>query len=317
MMSKIPKNDFSIYSLTFGILFILQYIFREFLLPVFPFMPSSGANLAALGLIGTFSVVAMTVVAPMVIWESRRVMLRLTYFVASIIMGWGGIALGFLYPQYYLSTPWIIASLALCILTAVSILQVAVSSIKSLALLPLLILELISLYQYMINILTEYALIPSINLSTYLVYPSIYMLIAGSVSLLALSIYVRPRRGLLIEYLVGAVISILLSEPMYQLLIYNRFMQSIMGEVAAMGLGILAPPSYLPALVIVMGIYIFSLIALVSRAIMGEPLMGYYALAALIYIGTAFVVHALSIYFVVTITASVALINSLKTVNNK
>lgn len=256
-MMRINKSDFSIYSTAFGIFFLLQYAFREFLLPVFPFMPSSSSNMTALGLVGTFAVMAMTVVAPMVIWESKRLRLRLVYFAAAVIMGgWGGgIAFSLVYPQYYLSTPWVVASLILCAVTAVSLIQALIyGGIKSLALLPLILLQLIAMYQYAVNVATEYMLIPYPNPSSYLVYPMMYLLIIGALSLLAMSIWVKPRRSVLIGYAIGAIFGALVAVPMYQLLAYNRFMQSIMGEVVAMGgLGILAPPSYLPMLSIVMG----------------------------------------------------------------
>ncbi len=314
-MPRINKSDFSIYSTAFGILFLLQYAFREFLLPVFPFMPSSSSNMTALGLVGTFSVMAMTVVAPMVIWESKKLKLRLVYFAAAVVMGWGGIAFSLIYPQYYLTTPWVAASLILCAVTVASLIQVLIyGGIKSLALLPLIMLQLIAMYQYAVNVATEYMLIPYPNPSSYLVYPMMYLLMMGAASLLAVSIWTKPRRSVLIGYVIGAVSGALVAVPMYQLLAYNRFMQSIMGEVAAMGLGILAPPSYLPTLSIVMGIYVFSLVAMLARSLSGEPIMGFYALAALIFVGTAFAVHALSIYFIAAMTAAAALANYSKAV---
>ncbi|GGP19912.1 hypothetical protein GCM10007981_05510 [Thermocladium modestius] len=255
----------------------------------------------------------MTVVAPMVIWESKRLRLRLVYFAAAVIMGWGGIAFSLVYPQYYLSTPWVVASLILCAVTAVSLIQALIyGGIKSLALLPLILLQLIAMYQYAVNVATEYMLIPYPNPSSYLVYPMMYLLIIGALSLLAMSIWVKPRRSVLIGYAIGAIFGALVAVPMYQLLAYNRFMQSIMGEVVAMGLGILAPPSYLPMLSIVMGIYVFSFVVMLARSLSGEPIIGFYALAALIFIGTAFAVHALSIYFIAAMTAAAALANSSK-----
>ncbi len=82
------NRDQTVLVALFSVLFILYFIFREFLFYVAPFMPSTGINMADLELIGTFSVFGLEVVIPFMLYFIRIPLSRI-YFLVTVLMLWG------------------------------------------------------------------------------------------------------------------------------------------------------------------------------------------------------------------------------------
>ncbi|ADN50621.1 hypothetical protein [Vulcanisaeta distributa] len=301
------NRDQTVLVALFSVLFILYFIFREFLFYVAPFMPSTGINMADLELIGTFSVFGLEVVIPFMLYFIRIPLSRI-YFLVTVLMLWGGTLLSILYPMYYMTIPWVIGSLVYAALTVLSLIALVYElRIKSLPLAPLILLQLISLALYIANVLTEYFAFSLGGLSPYLVYPMLYLAGIGGVVLLIYSIYIliinRINTKLILGYVSAAVLGLLMAYPLYSLTIYNSFMSHIMSMVFAMGLGILAPPSSMPLIAVFIGIYTYSIIALVISGIMNKMPMHYLiAVASLIYVTTAFIEHAIIVIFAAVLT---------------
>ncbi len=200
-------------------------------------------------------------------------------------------------------------SLVYAALTVLSLIALVYElRIKSLPLAPLILLQLISLALYIANVLTEYFAFSLGGLSPYLVYPMLYLAGIGGVVLLIYSIYIliinRINTKLILGYVSAAVLGLLMAyPPLYSLTIYNSFMSHIMSMVLAMGLGILAPPSSMPLIAVFIGIYTYSIIALVISGIMNKMPMHYLiAVASLIYVTTAFIEHAIIVIFAAVLT---------------
>lgn len=184
------NRDQTVLVALFSVLFILYFIFREFLFYVAPFMPSTGINMADLELIGTFSVFGLEVVIPFMLYFIRIPLSRI-YFLVTVLMLWGGTLLSILYPMYYMTIPWVMGSLVYAALTVLSLIALVYElRIKSLPLAPLILLQLISLALYIANVLTEYFAFSLGGLSPYLVYPMLYLAGIGGVVLLIYSIYI-------------------------------------------------------------------------------------------------------------------------------
>jgi len=307
------KDHIVLFSL-FSLLFLLQFIFREFLFYLTPFMPSTGINMTYLELIGTFSIFGLGVVIPFLL-HMLKIPLRFVYLVVTTIMLWGGTILSLVYPTYYMTLPWILGSIALTALTILSLITVIYElRATSIPMIPLILLQILSLTLYLANVMTEYFALPLGGLSPYFTYPMLYLAGIGGVALLVYSIYViiadrKINVKVLIGYAVAAVIGFFMAYPLYELTLYNSFMAHMMSMVFAMGLGILASPSSMPLVAIFMGIYTYSIIALIiNGAFTGSPIRYVMAVASLVYLVTAFVEHALVIMFAPIIVVSNALI---------
>ena len=303
-------RDQAILTMLFSLLFLLYFVFREFLFYVAPFMPSSGINMANLELIGTFSVFSLEIVIPFLLYFIRIPLSRV-YFIITLLILWGGTLLSFLYPMYYMTIPWIAGSLAYTALTILSLITLIYElRTRSIPLLPLILLQLMSLTLYIANVLTEYFALPLGGLSPYFVYPMLYLAGIGGITLLIYSIYPLINRGrlsmrLVLGYVFAAVMGVIMAYPLYMLTAYNGFMSHIMSMVFAMGLGILAPPASMPLIAVFVGIYVYSIIALViSGVVSNSPMQYIIAIASLIYVTMAFVEHAIMVVFasVLTIT---------------
>ncbi|BDR92824.1 hypothetical protein [Vulcanisaeta souniana] len=311
------SRDQTILMVLFSVLFLLYFIFREFLFYVAPFMPSTGINMVDLELIGTFSVFGLEIVIPFMLYLIKAP-LSGVYFIITVLMLWGGTLLSILYPMYYMSIPWVIGSLIYVALTVLSLITLIYElRIKSLPLIPLILLQLASLILYIANVLTEYFALPLGDLSPYFVYPMLYLAGIGSIALLIYSTYALIIEGkvnarLILGYVAAAVLSVSMAYPLYTLTMYNGFMSHIMSMVFAMGLGILSPPSSMPLIAVFMGIYTYSIIALVISGIMNKiPMYYLVAVASLIYVTTAFIEHAIIVIFasVLTITNLIIYLN--------
>ena len=320
MANKINNNlffvglsiDYNILFALFSLLFLLQFIFREFLFYLAPFMPSGGLNMTGLELIGTFSVFGLEVVIPFLLYLIK-IPMRAVYLAVLTAMLWGGTLLGLIYPEYYMSAPWLIGSIAVAALTALS-LAVAVYELgrRSAPLMPLMLLQFASLILYLADVLTEYFAAPLGGLGPYFVYPMLYLAGIGGLALAAYAIYPlvagRPSAKALVGHAAAALAGLAMAYPLYQLTDYNNFMSHIMSMVFAMGLGIPAPPSYMPLVAAFTGIYVYALIALVVDGVVNKsPIMHTAAVASLVYLTTAFVTHALIVTFASVILASNAL----------
>ena len=300
------NRDQAVLVALFSVLFLLYFIFREFLFYVAPFMPSTGVNMVDLELIGTFSVFGLEIAIPFLLY-AVKVPLSRVYLAVTLLMLWGGTILSFLYPTYYMTMPWVVGSLAYAAFTMLSLLVLVYElRIKSIPLIPLVLLQLASLALYMANVLTEYFAAPLGGLSPYFVYPMLYLAGAGGAALLIYSIYSlimaigsgRIGVKLILGQVLALVMGIALAYPLYELTVYNGFMSHIMSMVFAMGLGILAPPASMPLVAVFMGIYVYSIIALViNGAINHSPMQYLTAVAALVYVTTAFIEHAIIVVF--------------------
>jgi hypothetical protein len=305
--------DYTVLFTLFSLLFLLQFIFREFLFYVAPFMPSSGVNMTALELVGTFSIFGLEVVIPFLLYLIR-IPMRTVYLVILTTMLWGGTLLSFIYPGYYMTAPWLIGSIAVASLTMLSLIIVIYElGRRSTPLIPLIILQFASLILYVADVLTEYFALPLGGLGPYFVYPMLYLAGIGVLVLTAYTIYPlltgRFNIKVLVGYIIAALVGFAMAYPLYQLTIYNSFMSHIMSMVFAMGLGVLAPPSYMPLLAVFMGMYIYAIIALSINGIVSKsPIMYTIAVASLIYLTTAFMTHALIATFASIVLVSNALI---------
>jgi len=290
-------------------LFLVQFTFRQFLQPILPFTPAPTGPLTIMGLVGTFSVAALAVVTPALIYETR-VPLRLLYFTVAMIALWGGVALSYLYPHYYYSWPWLTLSMVLWGLTILAVVM-ALTSMRPMELalmMPIIALQLISLVIYMINIVTEYYLTPLEGVVTQLTYPMLLLTLIGALTLTVLALMgIRVGKWSLVGYVASALTAIALAAPLYSLTINNGFMQHIMDMVFAMGFGILAPPTSIPFMTIVLGLYIFSSLTLIVNGVVNSRRYLHLAAIAVTYVSTAYVPHVLSIYFTSVIASSLSL----------
>ena len=94
-MPELGSADSKYYGVLFSLflaLFLVQFVFRQFLQPILPFTPAPTGPLTIMGLVGTFGVAALAVVTPALIYETR-VPLRPLYFTVTVIALWGGVAL--------------------------------------------------------------------------------------------------------------------------------------------------------------------------------------------------------------------------------
>ena len=300
------NKDQSVLVALFSALFLLYFIFREFLFYVAPFMPSTGVNMVYLELVGTFSVFGLEIVIPFLLYVISIPLSRV-YLAVTLLMLWGGTILSFLYPTYYMTVPWVMGSLVYAALTMLSLLvSLYELRAKSAPLIPLILLQLLSLILYVANVLTEYFAAPLGGLSPYFVYPMLYLAGAGGIALLIYSIYslimVASSRGINVKLILGQILALVmgvaLAYPLYELTAYNSFMSHIMSMVFAMGLGILAPPASMPLIAVFVGIYVYSIITLIiNGAINHSPMQYLTAIAALIYVTTAFIEHAIIVVF--------------------
>lgn len=309
-----PDRDQIVLIILFSVLFLLYFIFREFLFYVAPFMPGSGASTAGLELIGTFSVFGLEIAIPFLLYMAKVPLGRI-YFAATLVMLWGGSALSIVFPTYYMTAPWVMGSLAYAALTMLSLLTLLYElRIKSAPLIPLILLQLVSLVLYIANVLTEYFAAPLGGLGPYLVYPMLYLAGAGGVSILAYSIYSlysgkRVNIKLILGHIFAALMGVATAYPLYELTAYNGFMSGIMSMVFAMGLGVLAPPAWMPLVAAFMGIYVYSIIALAISGVLNRSPMQYLtAIAALVYVTTAFIEHAIVVVFAAVLTATALMI---------
>ncbi|WP_237698230.1 hypothetical protein [Thermoproteus uzoniensis] len=272
-------------------------------------MPSPGPGVSYLELVGTFAVFGIEVVIPFLLYVAETPLSKI-YLVAVTAAMWGGTLLSFIYSQYYMTVPWILVSIIVASLTVLSLVTVlAEIGLRSAPLWPLIALQILSLLLYLANVLTEYFAAPFGGLGPYLVYPMLYLAATGGLSLLAYALYsmARTRIGLksALGYAAAAVLALLLAYPLYQLTIYNNFMAGIMSMVFAMGMGVLIPPQAMPIAAIFAGIYVFSIIALVVNGVVAKsPIRSATAVAALVYLTTAFVEHAVMVIFASIITVS-------------
>jgi len=311
-MPELGSADSKYYGVLFSLflaLFLVQFVFRQFLQPILPFTPAPTGPLTIMGLVGTFGVAALAVVTPALIYETR-VPLRPLYFTVTVIALWGGVALSFFYPHYYYSWPWLILSVVLWGLTILAVVM-ALTSMRPMELalmMPIVVLQFISLVIYILNIVTEYYLTPLEGVVTQLAYPMLLLTLIGALTLTILaSMGIRASKWGLLGYAISALTAVALAMPLYSLTINNRFMQSIMDMIFAMGFGILAPPTSVPLLAIFLGLYVFSSLALIVNGVVNSRRYLYLAAIAVTYVSTAYVPHVLSIYFTSVMASSLSL----------
>ncbi|MGC9137088.1 hypothetical protein [Caldivirga sp.] len=305
-LSSVKYYD-ALLSLFLG-LFIIQFAFRQFLQPIIPFTPAPANVLTAMGLIGTFSVAALSVTIPFLIYETK-IPLRLLYLVVVTTALWGGVALSYLYPTYYITWPWITLSLLLWGLTILSIIMAVLSlrPIELILLSPAVLLQLTSLLGYIMNLLTEYYLIPAMGLTTQLVYPTVLLTVIGALTLTALALMgLKTGVKAMTGYVLSGLTAVSLSLPLYQLTVGNVFMQHIIDMVFAMGFGILTPPTSVPLMSIILGLYVFSTLVLIVNGATNNRRYLYLAALAVTYVSTALTPHSLSIYFASVASSSLA-----------
>nr|KJR73191.1 MAG: hypothetical protein TU35_07295 [Thermoproteus sp. AZ2] len=309
--SFFPPLEYKLLLALFSIFFLLQFIFREFLFYVAPFMPSTGINMVDLELVGTFAVFGLEVVVPFLLYMTD-IPLRTAYLAFVTAMLWGGTALGYLYPIYSSTPFWALASLTLAAFTALSlIIMVYELKASSAPLAPLVALQMASLTLYVADVATEYFGLPLGGLSPFFVYPMLLLAGLGGITTAGYSIYLLTRgfnKKTAAAYAAAAVIGFATAYPLYQLTLYNSFMAHIMSMVFAMGLGVLAPPVSMPAAAAFMGLYIYAIIALAAYGVLARsPLHYAMAAATLIYLTTAFAQHAVVVIFASVIAAANAL----------
>ncbi|ABW02726.1 hypothetical protein [Caldivirga maquilingensis] len=289
--------------------FIAQFALRQFLQPIIPFTPAPANVLNTMGLAGTFSVAALSVIIPFLIYEFKvPIPLKTLYLIVIITALWGGVLLSYIYPSYYLTWPWIILSIILWGLTIMSII-LAITSLRAIELTllaPVILLQLTSLVSYILNLVTEYYLIPVMVPSTALVYPTLLLIIIGALTLTALAlIEVKVNKWSITGYVLAIIASASISLPLYQLTVNSFFMQHIMDMVFAMGFGVLAPPASVPLMSIILGLYVFAVLALIINGAFHRRYL-YLAALAVTYVSTALTPHVLSIYFASVIASSLA-----------
>ncbi len=304
-LSNIKYYDI-LFSMFLGF-FIAQFALRQFLQPIMPFTPAPANVLTAMGLIGTFSVAALSVIIPFLIYESK-IPLRMLYLVVITIALWGGVLLNYVYPTYYLTWPWITLSILLWGLTALAVVLASTSlkPIELILLAPAILLQLISLANYILNLMTEYYLLPITIPSTALVYPTLLLIIIGALTLTALALIgFKANKWSITGYALTIVVASSIAVPLYQLTVNSFFMQHIMDMVFAMGFGILTPPVSVPLMSIILGIYVFAILAIITDGAFNRRYL-YLAALAVTYISTALTPHALSIYFASVAASSLA-----------
>lgn len=288
--------------------FMMQFALRQFLQPIIPFTPAPANVLTSMGLIGTFSVAALSVIIPFLIYDSK-VPLRILYLVVVTTALWGGVLLSYVYPTYYLTWPWVALSTLLWGLTIVAVILAATSlkPIELILLIPAILLQLSSLVNYILNLMTEYYLIPITIPSTALAYPTLLLVITGALTLTALALIgFKVSKWSITGYALTIVIAASITLPLYQLTVDNTFMQHIMDMVFAMGFGVLAPPVSVPLMSIMLGLYVFASLALIINGIFNNRRYLYLTALAVTYVSTALTPHALSIYFASVAASSLA-----------